>query len=205
MKKHITTLLWIAAGSFIYAVAIQFFIFPQNLFLGGTSGVSVILNHFFPNMSSGQFLMAINVCLMILALDILGRGMAIKTLIGSTLTTAFVGFLENAAAATTPPIANPIFSALVGSAMIAVGSGILFYIDSSSGGTDIIALIIQKFSSIRIGRSLLIADILIVIIGACVSPLPVAIASIIGLLVKTFGIDIVIRFIKRIPASVHHT
>jgi len=203
MKKHLSTLLWIAAGSMVYAAAIQFFIFPKGLFLGGTSGVSVILNHFFPDMSSGQFLMAINIGLMVLALVILGRGMAIKTLIGSTLTTAFVGCLESVATTATLPIANPILSALIGSGLIAIGSGILFYIDSSSGGTDIIALIIQKFSSIRIGRALLIADILIVIIGACVSPLPIAIASIIGLLVKAFGIDLVIGCIKRIPSAAH--
>lgn len=200
MKKiteSLKTLFLIALGSAVYAAATQFFIFSNDLFLGGTSGLSVILSHFFPHFSSGEFLMIINISLMILALIILGRGMAVKTLIGSTLTTVFIGILEKMTPRGTPLIANPVLSALIGASLIAVGSALLFYIDSSSGGTDIIALIIKKYSSIRIGRALLIADVLIVVIGALVSPLSIAIASVIGLLVKTLGIDAVTGFIVR--------
>lgn len=200
MKKiteSLKTLFLIALGSAVYAAATQFFIFSNNLFLGGTSGLSVILSHFFPHFSSGEFLMIINISLMVLALIILGRGMAVKTLIGSTFTTVFIGILEKTAPQNAPFVPNPILSALIGASLIAVGSALLFYIASSSGGTDIIALIIKKYSSIRIGRALLIADVLIVVIGALVSPLSVAVASVIGLLVKTLGIDAVTGFIVR--------
>lgn len=204
LKSDALTLLCIAVGSLLYAVAIQFFIFSNSLFLGGTSGLSVILNHFFPDFSSGQFLMAINVGLMILALIILGKSMAVKTMIGSALTTFFVGLLEKSANAGGPLVSDPILAAIIGSSLIAIGSAILFYVDSSSGGTDIVALIIQKYSSIKIGRALLIADVLIVIIGACVSPLLIAVASVIGLFIKTLGIDVVISAIKGLRKRVLH-
>jgi len=198
MKKHIRTLLLIALGSLVYGIATQFFIFPHGLFLGGTSGIYVILNHFFPTFSSGQFLMFINIGLMALALIILGRGMAVKTLLGSTLTTVFIGMLERMVPQGTPPVASPLLSVLIGSSLISVASAILFYNDSSSGGTDIIALIIQKYSSFRIGTALMIADILIVIVGACVSPIVIAIASVIGLFVKTRGIDAIIALYSKL-------
>ena len=73
----------------------------------------------------------------------------------------------------------------------------MFYVGSSSGGTDVIALIIQKFSSINIGKALLITDILIVIVGGILSNFAMLISSFIGLLVKTLGVDFVIAMIKK--------
>ena len=77
--------------------------------------------------------------------------------------------------------------------IVAVGSTILFAVNSSSGGTDIIALIIQKYSRISIGKALLIADILIVVMGILTFHWTVAVASVLGLLIKTFGIDFLIH------------
>ena len=96
-----------------------------------------------------------------------------------------------------PLLANPYISALAGACVIAVASGVMFYVRSSSGGTDVIALIVQKFSRISIGRALLATDILIVIVGGFLSGLTVFAASAIGLLVKTLGIDLVIGQIKK--------
>ena len=144
----------IFTGSVLYAVSTVLFIFPHKLLLGGTSGISVILESFIP-FSPGNILMVINFSLLLLAFLLLGKGMAVKTLIGSVLTTLFIGSFEKLFVSESYLISNPFLSALAGAAVIAVASGIMFYIDSSSGGTDIVALIVQKFSSIRIGRALL--------------------------------------------------
>ena len=77
----------------------------------------------------------------------------------------------------------------------------MFYVDSSSGGTDVIALIVKKFSGIKIGMALLITDVLIVLVGGLLSGITILISSFLGLLVKTFGIDFVIRIIKKIKAK----
>ena len=72
----------------------------------------------------------------------------------------------------------------------------MFYVDSSSGGTDIIALIIKKYSNIQIGKALLITDVLIMIVGGILSGLSLFLSSFLGLLIKTLGIDLVIGMIK---------
>ena len=190
-------LLLITLGSMLYAISTVLFIFSHSLLLGGTSGISVILEAFIPY-SAGTILMVINFSLILLAFVILGKGMALKTLIGSTLTTLFIGVFEKLFVFDSPLISNPVLSAMLGAAIIAVASGIMFYIDSSSGGTDIIALIVQKFMRIRIGRALLISDVLIVLIGGLLSGLSVFIASALGLLIKTLGIDFVIAQIKKL-------
>ena len=73
----------------------------------------------------------------------------------------------------------------------------MFYVDSSSGGTDIIALIVKKFSNIKIGKALLITDVLIVLVGGVLSGLTIFLSSFLGLLIKTLGIDLVISIISK--------
>lgn len=188
----------IFTGSVLYAASTVLFIFPHSLLLGGTSGISVILQAFLP-FSAGSILMVINFSLIFLAFLLLGNAMAVKTLVGSTLTTLFIGIFEKVFVFQQILIGNPFLSALTGAGIIAVASGIMFYIDSSSGGTDIVALIVQKFSSIRIGRALLVTDILIVLIGGFLSGFPILAASFLGLIIKTFGIDFVIAQLRRLP------
>lgn len=192
----LTDYLLILIGSILYGISTALFIFPNSLLLGGTSGISVILESFLP-FSPGSILMVINFSLIILAFIVLGKDMASKTLVGSVLTTAFVGIFEKLFSFEQAIIQNSYLSALVGAMIIALASGIMFYVNSSSGGTDIIALIIQKFSNIQIGKALLVTDVLIVIVGGALSGMTVLFSSFLGLLVKTFGIDFVIAQIKK--------
>lgn len=194
--KDVKEYLLIVLGSILYAVSTVLFIFPDSLLLGGTSGISVILEAFLP-FSPGTILMVINFLLIVLAFLVLGKSMATKTLVGSVCTTVFVGVFEKLFVFEKALIPSPYLSALVGAAVIAVASGIMFCVDSSSGGTDIIALIIKKFFHINVGRALLITDVLIVIVGGLLSGIVVFISSLLGLLIKTFGIDFVISYIKK--------
>ena len=196
MKKEIYNYGLIILGSILYAIATVAFIFPHSLLLGGTSGISVILNAYIP-FSPGAILVLINFSLLIAAFVVLGKEMAVKTFVGSTLTTVFVGIFEKIFDNSTILISNIYISAFVGAAIIALASGIMFYVKSSSGGTDIIALIVKKYSNINIGKSLLITDFLIVIVGGIVSGYTVLASSFIGLLIKTFGIDFVIEVINK--------
>lgn len=188
--------LLIILGSAMYALSTALFIFPGGLLLGGTSGVSVILTKFLP-FSPGIILMVINFALIFLAFAVLGLGMGIKTIAGSAFTAAFIALFEKLFSIKSAPVSNPFLSTVIGAVIIAAASGIMFYVKSNSGGTDIIALIVQKFSGIQIGRALLITDVLIVIVGGIVSGFTILLSSAVGLLVKTLGIDFVIRLIKK--------
>ena len=196
IQRAVKEYLIILIGSLLYAIGTVIFIFPLSLLLGGTSGISVILESFLP-FSAGTIMMIINFSLIILAFVVLGKEMATKTLVGSVLTTVFVGVFERVLAFQTPPIENLYLSAAIGAAIIAIASGAMFYVDSSSGGTDIVALIVRKYAHIQIGKALLITDVLIVIVGGILSGWAILCSSFIGLLIKTLGIDAVIAFICR--------
>lgn len=196
MKKAVGEYALIVPGSLLYAVSTLLFIFPSGLLLGGTSGISVILEAFLP-FTPGTILTVINLALIVLAFVLLGREMALKTLVGSVLTTAFIGLLEKPLTFESPLVGNAFWSAVIGAVIIAVASGVMFYVDSSSGGTDIVALIVRKFSNIHIGRALLLTDVLIVLVGGILAGWGILAASVVGLLIKTLGIDAVIAAIKR--------
>ena len=197
MKKEIFSYFMIILGSILYALSTVLFIFPHELLLGGTSGISVILKSFIP-FSPGTILVLINFSLLVMAFFILGKEMAIKTFVGSTLTTVFVGLFEKIFVLDSALVSNIFLSAIIGAAVIAIASGIMFYVNSSSGGTDIIALIVRKYSDIDIGKSLLITDVLIVIVGGVISGYILLLSSFLGLLIKTLGIDFVIGTIKKL-------
>ena len=196
-SKHLLKeFLLIFLGSIIYALSTVLFIFPHSLLLGGTSGISVVLSSFL-TFSPGIILTIINLTLVVLAFLILGKDMAVKTLVGSILTTVFIGVLEKPLSLEVPLVSNICLSTIVGATLIAIASGIMFYVDSSSGGTDIIALIVKKFSNIKIGKALLITDVLIVLVGGVLSGLTIFLSSFLGLLIKTLGIDLVISIISK--------
>lgn len=197
--KTSTEYFLIILGSALYAISTVCFIFPKSLLLGGTSGISVILASFISN-TPGFILTAINTVLLIAALIVLGKSMAIKTLVGSVATTVMISLFESLFKLEAPVISNSYLSAIIGASIISLASAIMFYVNSSSGGTDIIALIIKKFSSLEIGKALLVTDILIVIVGGILSGLEIAIASFIGLLIKTLGIDLIIKIINLVRA-----
>lgn len=199
MEKHLHSIkeyLMILIGGVLYGLSTILFIFPHAVLLGGTSGVAVILASFIP-LTPATFSVIINTLLLILALIILGKGMAIKTLIGSLITTASIALFEIIFKNTGVLIDSPLISAIIGAIIIAIASALMFYVDSSSGGTDIIALIIKKFSNIQIGKALLLSDVIIVVVGGILAGWKVAIYSVIGFLIKTLGIDFIIKIITR--------
>ena len=193
-------LLFMLLGSLLYAFSTVLFIFPHSLLLGGTSGISVILERFL-SFSPGTILLVINFSLLLAAFLILGKAMALKTTIGTILTTVAIRIVEPLFAFEQPLISNVFLSAVLGASIIALASGILFYVDSSSGGTDIIALIVKKFSNIKIGKALLLTDIFIVITGGVLSGMTLLLSSFLGLLIKTWGIDVFISVLQKNAAG----
>ncbi len=195
VKKTIWEYFLILIGSILYTISTVFLIFPCGFLIGGTSGISVILTSVISS-SPGMILMVMNFSLLILAFAVLGNEMAIKTLVGSSFTAIFIWLFEMFSPKD-PIVPNAYVAVIIGSMIIAIASGILFYVDSSSGGTDIMALIVKKFSGIHIGRAIFITDVLIVVLGSLLSNGNIFIGSFIGFIVKALGIDFVIAIIKR--------
>lgn len=195
---HFRQYLLIVLYSLLYAISTLLFVFPHSLLLGGTSGISVILQSV-TKVSPGSMLMAINTGLIVVAFFLLGKEMGTKTLIGSLATSTFIGLLEPLLTFREAVISNVFVSAVVGAGLIAVASCGLFYVKSSSGGTDVLALILKKCTGFQTGRALLTTDILIVILGGLLAEKTLFFSSLMGLLIKTMGIDMITSLIHKYP------
>ncbi len=203
MKKQISIYSLITLGSLLYGVGTVLFIFPNEILLGGTSGIALLISRWF-SVAPGTVSVIMNLALLVSAFFILGRGMALKTAVGAGLTAISIGIFEKVFALESPILENDFASAAAGAAIIALASAMMFYVDSSSGGTDIIALVVKKYTKINIGTALLISDFAIVIVGGIVMGGWTILSSFEGFLIKVLGIDLIIYVIRRIVLKKHN-
>ena len=167
----------ISFGILLVAIGVYFFKFPNNISTGGVTGLAVVLNQIFPAFSASNFVAVFNVFFLLLGFIVLGRDFGIKTVYGSLLLTGLlelfdlVLMLVKAPADLLPltvtaqnPNGEPVLELFFAVAFPAAGAAILFYNHASSGGTDIVAMIIHKYTSIDSGKALLLSDFVLVLL-----------------------------------------
>ncbi len=155
------TFLYMNLGILLLAVGIYFFKAPRGFATGGVSGIAIILSNIFPEMPMGLFILVINVFLLILGVIILGKecgGLTIYcSLAYSLITAVFEKLFPNLEPLTDYPLLELVYAVLLSG----IGAAILFKCKASSGGTDIIALILKKYTQMNVGISLLCVDFFI--------------------------------------------
>ncbi len=183
-------------GLFLCAVGIALFKSPNNFAFGGTSGISIILSTLIPALNVGQVMWIVNFVLVLLGFAFLGKAVIGWTIYSSFALSAFVSLCE-AAYPLSAPLTNDTLLELCFAVLLpAIGSEILFNRGASTGGTDIIAMILQQHTSIEIGRALMISDASIVAIAAALYGPATGLYCVLGLLAKALVVDGVIESIN---------
>ncbi len=188
MKEKLKQFLLLTASILVMAIGTYFFKFSNNFTFGGITGLAVLVNKF-GWMSASDFTFVANMVLLIIGFFVLGKGFGAKTAYCSILLSVTLSFLERVYPMAHPLTDQPMLELCFAIALPALGSAILFNIGSSSGGTDIIAMILKKYSSFDIGKALLVSDILITIAGCFVFDIKTGLYSFLGLSIRSFMID----------------
>lgn len=178
--------LGVLIGSAIVAISFNVLLLPNEVASGGVSGISTILKGLFewkPAFVQWTF----NIPLFIAGVILLGRNFGIKTAVG-TIFLPFVVFLTET---WEPWTLNPLLGALFGGIMVGLGLGIVFRAKASTGGTDLAAQIITKYTGLSLGTSIALIDGLIVLAAALVFNIENGLYALIGLFVTTKTIDLV--------------
>lgn len=195
-KQTLLDFLLITVGTLVSAVGIYFFKFPNHFSTGGVSGLSIILNGLFPAVKASYFVTGINIILLAIGLIVIGKGFGIRTIYASLLLSfslqALETFVPLQGSITGEPMLDLCFSVL----LPAAGSAVLFNVSASTGGTDIVAMILKKYTSLHIGTALFCVDFLIAASSGIVFGLPIALFSLLGLLAKALVVDNVIESIN---------
>ena len=183
--------LLITLGIVIMTVGIYFFKFPNHFSTGGVTGIAVVLGHYFPQMTPGTFVSIINVFLLILGFLVLGKSFGIRTVYASLLMSGLLQLLEVILPLSAPLTTQPLMELLFAVGLPAVGSALLFNLDASSGGTDIVAMILKKYTAMNIGIALLCSDIIITASAILAYGMETGLFSVLGLIIKSLFIDVV--------------
>ena len=166
-KIRIKELIEFIIGCFLVALAFNLFMSPNNLVAGGVSGFSLILKHFF-GLNPSTIISIANVFLIILSFLVLGKEKTKATILGSILFPVFVSLTEHLSTYISFKESEMILIAVFGGALQGLGAGLIFRAGYSTGGTDILNMIISKIFKISLGNSMFFTDGTIIVIGAFV-------------------------------------
>ena len=161
MKSKLKNFSLLTISTLIMAVGIYFFKFANNFTFGGITGMAVLVARFTP-LSAGDFSFIANILLLIIGFIILGRDFAAKTAYSTILLSISLSLLERIFPMSKPLTDEPLLELVFAILLPALGSAVLFNIGASSGGTDVIAMILKKYTSVNIGRGLLFSDMLFI-------------------------------------------
>lgn len=192
-KEQLRDWMLMTVGTIIMVIGIYFFKYTNNFSTGGVSGISVILAHYIQGMTPGTVGLVINVALLILGYAVLGRSFGVKTTYVTLLQSGLLRLLEIILPMKAPMTSQPLLELIFAVSLPAIGSAILFNVDASSGGTDIIAMIMRKYSTLDIGRALLLSDCVITFSACIAFGMTTGLFSILGLVMKSLLVDMVLE------------
>lgn len=195
-KPDWKNMLLITLASIALIMGNYFFKFPNRFAFGGVSGYAVILSGVLP-WSTGTINLIFNLAFLVLGFIFLGKSFGVKTVYVTILSSVGVSVLEKLAPMEAPLTGQPVLELAYAIIFTAVASGILFKCEASSGGTDIIALILKKYTGLEVGNLLLATDLLVVALAFVLYDIEVALYSFLGLLLKSILIDNTINNINR--------
>lgn len=165
LQNYILDGLFYVAGSLLYAAAVNVFVDPASLVPGGLTGVGLVFQYLF-GLPVGVVMIVLNIPLFLIGWRLLGRSFFWRTAVCTLLTSVFIDL-------TAPFLpayeGDRMLAALFGGLFSGVGLGLIYLRDATSGGTEIIARLLEiRFPSIPIGRLLLLVDAVVILGGAFV-------------------------------------
>lgn len=182
----------IALAAVVMGFGLHVFNFANNFSFGGISGLAVIASNYIP-LSPSVITTLINVFLLILGIIILGKSFGLKTLYATTILSIAMALYEAVIPMTSPLTDEALLELVFAVAIYGYSAAILFNHSTSSGGTDIIAMILKKYTSFNIGTALIIVDIIVGISIFFIFDVKTGLFSLCGLFVKSFIIDAAIE------------
>lgn len=185
----------ITVSIWIMVIGIYFFKFPNHFAFGGVTGFSALVSQV-SGWSAGDFTSAANTALLIFGFLFLGKNFGARTVYASLIMSLSLSLLERACPLSRPLTAEPLLELMFAIFLPAVGSAILFHIGASSGGTDIIAMILKKHTSLNIGTVLMLVDAAAAAASFFIFGPETGLFSTIGLAAKSLVIDDVIENIN---------
>jgi uncharacterized membrane-anchored protein YitT (DUF2179 family) len=178
----------ITFATLLLVAGVYLFKFPNNFSFGGVTGIAVILSGVVP-VSAPVLTNGINIALLAVGFLFLGRSFGVKTVYVTAVNTLAMWLLDRYYPMDAPLTTQPVLELVFAIVMPALSAAILFNMDASSGGTDIVAMVLRKYTSLDIGVALMLVDALVVVASFVIYGPETGLFSATGLFAKTLVID----------------
>lgn len=199
IMQKVTKIIWeyvlITVSITLIILGSHFFKFPNNFTFGGITGLSVVIGKL-AWVSPSTANMILNGILLVLGFVFLGKGFGFKTIYSTILLSLGLSVLDKLFPITQPLTKEPLLELIFAIVLPALGSAILFNLGASSGGTDVIAMILRKYTNVNIGMTLIWSDVIIVISTLFAFDISTFLFSLLGMIMKSLVIDNVIESIN---------
>lgn len=183
VRKYLT----IALGNLLLAFSVSFFVLPNNIISGGVASVALILSTLIP-ISEVALISILNVLLFIVGAVFLGKRFAMNSLVSTILYPLFVSMFSSLDTAPFASI-NPLLASLYSGLLCGLGLGLVFREHASTGGMDIPALIIHKYTRLPQGTSVMIVDSLTILAGLWIYGLNTILTGLIAVFASSWAIN----------------
>lgn len=195
VKRVMGEYILLTAATLILVVGVYVFKFPNNFSFGGVTGLAIVLGAIMP-VTPGTITFVINMLLLAVGFVFLGKGFGVRTVYVSLLMSAGLSLAEVCFPMEVALTNQPVLELIYAIVLPAFSSAVLFNIGASGGGTDIIAMILKKYTTMNIGAALFLVDLGIVIASCMVFDAETGLFSLCGLLAKSLVVDNVIESIN---------
>ena len=196
-KRLIKEFLLMTFATVMISVGVYCFKFPNYFSMGGVSGLSILLGKVLPVLSASSYNTIINVLFLILGFIMLDKGFGFRTVYCSLLSAGLIQVFSWVWPLTEPLTDQLMLELFFAVILPALGAAILFNIDASSGGTDIAAMILKKYTGLDVGTALLISDVAIAAAALFVFDATAGLCSLLGLALKSVLVDSAIESLNR--------
>ena len=187
IKRTIVEYLGMTVGSFLIAVALTVFLVPNRIAAGGISGLATVI-YYITSFPIGITMLVINIPIFLAGLKIMGSGFGLKTVYGIITFSLFTDLLQPNVTALTDDL---LLASIYGGVLAGIGLGIVFRSRGTTGGTDMIATLINYFTGITVGEGLLIADGIVVTLAGIFFNLEAALYAAVTIFITSQTIDVV--------------
>ena len=178
----------ITLGIVLVAISVEYFFAPNKIAAGGVTGAAIVINAISPSLSVGLITLVLNVVLFIVAFAFVDGNFGVKTIYASLGLSIAIWVIEKFLSPTA--ITDDLIMATVfGTLISAIGMAFVFNENASTGGTDILAKILNKFFHLDIGKSLLIVDFIITLAGAKIFGIDIGLYSMLSVILLGLVVD----------------
>lgn len=191
--KTVKEYIFITIGVSLVTLSLEFFLAPNKIAAGGVTGMAIVINNYVPRFPIGLLVLIMNIILLIIGFIAIGNKFGAKTIYSSVMLSGIIWIMDKFVTPNMVVTRNQLLASIFGTFLSGIGLGIVFNQNASTGGTDILAKILNKFIHADIGKSLLAVDFIVTLFAAISFGAEAGMYALLSVIINGFVIDTVIE------------